>query len=171
MPNHLTQSESEAVKSFPQVAEEFCHLIKNQRDYTRKQFVDNVLINLSKLWTIGAQLPDVAPATEGIDISAEEVKRHSEECIRLSTTLGNKLGNLDTYWSVFDPTEEEQSAPSLLSRDLAEIFLDLQDALRLLASDKQIDDIYWEWRFDFREHWARHAIEALKVILFISPAA
>jgi len=33
------------------------------------------------------------------------------------------------------------------------------------------NDVYWEWKFDFREHWARHAVEALKVAIFISPLA
>jgi len=56
---------------------------------------------------IGAQLPDVEPATEGHDFTQEEANRHSEECVKLYNALRTKLGDLDTYWSVFDPTEQE----------------------------------------------------------------
>jgi hypothetical protein len=171
MPHQLTPSELEAINSFPQAAEEFCHLIENESGYTRRQFVENVLIYLSKLWALGSQLPDVEPATAGNDFSDEEVKRHSERCIKLSNTLRIKLGDLDTYWSVFNPTKQEQSTPTSLSVDLAEIYMDLKEAVKLLASSKHINDIYWEWGFAFREHWARHAVEALKVTLFISPLA
>ena len=171
MASKMTDSQLEAVKSFPIVAGEFCQLIENHEGYTRKHMVDNVLMLLSRLWAIGAQLPDLEPATEGHDFTQEEVKRHSEECVKHYTALRTKLADLDTYWSVFDPTEQEQSAPGSLSADLAEIYLDLRDSIGLLSSGQHINDVYWEWKFDFREHWARHAVEALKVAIFISPVA
>jgi uncharacterized protein DUF5063 len=66
---------------------------------------------------------------------------------------------------------QEPSAPNSLASDLAEIYFDLKDALKLLASGKHIDDVYWEWRFDFRERWARHTVESIKVALFLSSLA
>ena len=49
--------------------------------------------------------------------------------------------------------------------------MDLRDAIKSTKSVEPIDDVYWQWRFGFREHWARHAVEALKVVLFISRVA
>jgi Domain of unknown function (DUF5063) len=171
MADEMTLSELEVVKSFPRAAEEFCHLIENQSAYTRRQFVDNLLIHLSKLLSLGSQLPDVKPATENVDFSEEEIKCHTEECVKLSNTFRVKFGGLDTYWSVFDPTEQKQSVRSSLSLDLAEIYMDLRDVLKSRTSDNVTCDIYWDWKFDFREHWGRHAVEALKVALFISSMA
>jgi len=41
---------------------------------------------------------------------------------------------LDGYWEVFDPTEKEQPVFGSLAIDIAEIYLDLKDALRLLEN-------------------------------------
>ncbi|HTZ48603.1 MAG TPA: DUF5063 domain-containing protein [Verrucomicrobiae bacterium] len=132
---------------------------------------DNLLMHLSSLLFLGAHLPDVPSATEGTDFSHEDVERHSRRCIQLSSTLKAKLGDLDTYWSIFDPTKSQKSVPNSLSQDLAEIYMDLRDAIKSTKSVEPIDDVYWQWRFGFREHWARHAVEALKVVLFISRVA
>jgi hypothetical protein len=34
-----------------------------------------------------------------------------------------------------------------------------------------LEDIYFDWRLDFRSHWARHATSALKVAIQISDRA
>ena len=47
--------------------------------------------------------------------------------------------------------------------------MDLRDAIDSIKSVEPIDDLDWQWKFDFREH--RHAVEALKVVLFISRVA
>jgi Domain of unknown function (DUF5063) len=171
MAHQLTRLEGDAVNRFPYAAEQFCQLLENQGDLPRKQFVDNLLAHLSNLLFIGAHLPDVSPTTGGADFLNEDVERHSKECAQLSNILKIKLGNLDAYWSVFDPTEPQKSAPNSLSQDLAEICMDLRDAIELAKSGEPTADVYWQWRFDFREHWARHAVEALKVVLFISRMA
>lgn len=72
----MTPSELEAVKGFPQAAREFCLLIESHTLYTRKQFLAEVLLRLSKLWTVGLQLPDVVPSTPDIDYTDEDVKRY-----------------------------------------------------------------------------------------------
>lgn len=164
----MTSLERDAVNGFPKAAEQFCRLLENQTDFSRKQFVDSLLTLLSNLFFLGAHLPDVEPATGGTDFSQEDIDCHSRECVQLSNILKAKLGDLDTYWSVFDPTEPQKSAPGSLSQDLAEIYMDLREAIELVKTGVSAEDVYWQWRFDFREHWARHAVEALKVVLFIS---
>jgi len=171
MPRQLSDSELEAVNSFRLLAREFCQLIENQEGHTRRHLIENVLILLSKLLAIGIQLPDVQPATSDIQFTEDEVQLHAKEFVDLSKVIGAKLGDLDTYWSVFDPTEQAESAPCSLSADLAEIYMDLKDSVALLETSKEKMDVYWDWKFDFQEHWARHAIEAFKVALFILPLA
>jgi hypothetical protein len=113
----------------------------------------------------------VEPATEGIDHTAEDVAAHAEECAKLSGNLRQIFGKLDGYWEVFDPTEEEEPVFGSLSLDIAEICLDLKDALRLQKSGIALDNIHWSWRFGFRSHWSKHAASALRVLFHISDLA
>lgn len=171
MPAPWKQAEQEAVENFPRAAENFCELIDSHGEYSRGQFFDKVAVQLAHVCSIAAQLPIVEPDTEGKDYSEEEVASHTEEYQKLTNSLRKKIGDLDTYGTVFDPTIREEPNISSLSGDLAEIYLDLKDALELHRRAAAANDVYWDWRFDFRSHWSRHATEALKVILLTSDSA
>jgi hypothetical protein len=171
MSDAMTPDEQSAIERFPLVAEEFCHFIENYNGHSRKQLVQELTVRLARLCEVGARLPLVEPATEGVDSTPQSVASHTEEWAKLSGSLRRFFGELDGYWELFDPTEKEEPVFGSLATDIAEIYLDLKDALRLLKSGAALDDIHWEWRFDFREHWSRHATRALKVLLYISDLA
>ena len=166
MPAPWTQAEQEAVENFPRLAENLCRLMDTQAEYNRAQFFGSMAIQLAHVCAVAAQLPIVEPDTEGEDYSQDQVASHSEKQLRLADSLRKKIGDMDTYRTVFDPMSKEEPITCSLSDDLAEIYLDLMDALELHRRSRSINDTYWEWRFDFRSHWARHAADALKVILF-----
>jgi hypothetical protein len=42
--------------------------------------------------------------------------------------------------------------------------LDLEVGLALQLNGAKRDDFLWQWRFDFRNHWGRHAVSALTAI-------
>ena len=66
--------------------------------------------------------------------------------------------------SVFDPGEKEEALEMRLSLDIAEIYDDLKHGLELAESSAQRADVHWTWREDFRQHWGRHALNALRAI-------
>jgi len=167
----MTADERDAIERFPIVAEEFCHLVDDCGKGNRKQLVQELAVHLARLCEVAVCLPNVEPATEGVDHTSEVVAAHAQECVKLSSNLRQTFGQLDGYWEVFDPTEKEEPVSCSLAIDIAEIYLDLKDALKLLRSGAAINDIHWEWRFDFSEHWSRHASSALKVMLHISDLA
>ena len=171
MPDQLTQVEKEAVNKFPLAAGEFCRLIEGFESYDRKQMFDKLPVYLADLCQVASQLPNVEPVTERTDFRQEEITNHAREYARLSEALRKRFGDLDTYWTVFDITEKEEPARGSLASDITEIYLDLKDSLALISNGTAMDDIYWEWRFDFREHWSRHMAEALRVILQQSDSA
>lgn len=171
MADKMTQSEKDAIVEFPAVAEEFCRFIDDCGAYERKILIQDVSVLLARLCEVAARLPWVSPSTEGTDFSAESIAIHANEAQRLSKRLREQLGNLDVYWEVFDPTQKEEAISSSLSQDIAEIYLDLHDALKIQTSGASLDDIYFDWRFAFRGHWARHATSALKVAILISDGA
>ena len=69
---------------------------------------------------------------------------------------------------MFDPAEKEQPIQCSISADLADVYMDLKEALGLEASAADSEDVYWQWHFDFHSHWSRHAASALKALLVLS---
>lgn len=169
--NTMTAHERNALERFPIIAEEYCHLIDDCGKRDRKQFVQELVVHLARLCEVAVRLPNVEPATDGVDHTSEAVADHTEEWARLSGKLRQIFGPLDVYWEVFDPTEKEEPVSCSLAIDIAETYLDLRDALKLLDSGAAPNDIPWEWRCDFHEHWSRHASGALRVLLHISDLA
>ena len=171
MADNMTPSERDAVEQFPAVAQEFCRFIESSSGYERKRLVQGVSVLLARLCEVAARLPGVSPSTGGTDIRDESIALRATEGSRLSARLREQLGNLDEYWDVFDPTQKEEVILCSLSQDISEIYMDLRDALKLQTSGASLDDIYFEWRLDFRSHWARHVTSALKVAIQISDRA
>ena len=74
------------------------------------------------------------------------------------------LGNNDYYWTA-DPLEEpKMQLGGSLADDLADIYLEMKINLNLLAEGASENEIVWDWRFGFWNHWGAHAVEALRVI-------
>ena len=167
----MTADERSAIERFPLIAVEFCRLIDDCDKLNRRQFVNELAAHLAMLCEVGVRLPSVEPATEDVDHTPEAVAAHTEEWVKLSGNLRRIFGSLDGYWEVFDPTQKGDPVSCSLAIDIAEVYLDLKDSLTLLRSGTAIDDIHWQWRFDFHDHWSRHASSVLKVMLHISDLA
>ncbi len=171
MSDGMTAEERKAIERFPLVAAEYFRLIDDCGKLNRRQLVQELSVHLARLCEVGVRLPSVEPATADIDNTPEAVAAHTEEWVKLSTKLRQIFGPLDVYWEVFDPTQKEDPVSCSLAIDIAEIYLDLKDALRLQKSGAALNDILWEWRFDFHSHWSRHATGALRAMFHISDLA
>ena len=165
----LSRDDEEAVKNFQLQAQQFCKFIDACGCLNQSKLIRELCVRVARICEAGARLPPAIPATgNGNDFTAESVRDRSEQCVARSLSLGRQLGELDRYWDVFDPSEKEEPILCLLSRDLAEIYMDLQGVVKLGASGADRADIYWQWRFDFLSHWSRHAASALKALLALS---
>lgn len=171
MADEMTPSEQDAIAEFPAIAEKFCRFIDNCGGFERGRVVHGISVLVARLCEVAARLPSVIPSTEGTDFTAEPVDAHVSECGRLSKRLRGQLGDLDEYWEVFDPTQKEEPLRCSLSQDIAEIYLDLREALKIQTSGASLDDIYFDWRLAFRSHWGRHATSALKIAILVSDGA
>jgi Domain of unknown function (DUF5063) len=165
--NIMTADERNALERFPVIAEEFCHLIDNRDKRNRKQLVHELAVHLARLCEVAVRLPLVQPSTVDIDNTPEDLAVHTEEWAKLSGKLRQIFGPLDVYWEVFDPTQREDPVSCSLAIDIAEIYLDLKDALRFQKSGAALNDLYWQWRFDSHSHWSKHATGALRTLFHI----
>jgi len=171
MADEMTQSERDAIAQFPVVAEEFCRFIDNCSGFDRKRLIQDVGVLLAKLSQAATRLPLVTPSSGGADSRDESVAARANEEYQISKRLREQLGDLDEFWDVFDPTQKEEVVLCSLSRHIAEIYMDLKDALKLQGSGACLDDIYFDWCFAFRSHWAWHAASAAKAVILISHRA
>ena len=116
---------------------------------------------LPRLYSTATNLPDARP--EGDEEPARESR--FEDWQLIGGRLDRLLGDHDLYWAI-DPTgtAEQEPIAGSLSDDLADIYLDLNDGLRLLAAGGPVADAVWEWRFAFWSHWGAHAADAIRVI-------
>ncbi len=69
------------------------------------------------------------------------------------------------YSTFFNPTKvnEDESVVGDLADDLADMYRDIKDGLRLYDHG-HIAEAVWSWRNSFQTHWGRHATNALYVL-------
>jgi len=152
----MTADERNAIETFPGLTGEFCFLIEDC-DNRSRQFVQELAVHLSRLCEVGLRLPLAESATDDVKHTPEGTAVHTKEWAKLSDKLRQIFGPLDLYWEVFDPTQKADPVSCSLAIDIAEIYLDLKDALKLQKSGAALNDMYWQWRFDFHSHWSKHA--------------
>jgi hypothetical protein len=168
MPLELKQGEKLALESFPEAAQEFCRFVNQYSPDQSQAFIQELFARLARVCEVANRLPWVDPATHDVKINQDEIQSHVDECFKLSKRLRRAFGRFDSYWDVFDPTQKEQPVNGSLANDIAEIYLDLKEALSLLRNGSDLSDVHWQWRFDFHSHWGRHAGSALRALLRIS---
>ena len=144
---------------FRSVATRYVALIDEAEDC--EQLLAGLASLLPVLYSTAVGLPDVEPETD--DGPVPESRFEDWQLVR--GRLDRLLGDGDLYWAI-DPsgTGEQQPAAGSLSDDLADIYLDVNEGLALLAAGGSEVDAVWEWRFSFWSHWGTHAADAIRVI-------
>jgi hypothetical protein len=155
---------SPEAEEFEAAARAFCSLIDRHAGYDAAQLLVAVEPLLARVYQAGASLTtEVTPTSE----HPADDKVSVDDVQEINHALGAILGRYDAYWELFDPLESsEEPVGGMLSGDLTEIYLDLRNALALLAPGRDLDpsDVLWEWRFAFASHWGRHAASGLRVV-------
>jgi hypothetical protein len=164
MPHELTHDEKLALESFPLAAREFCRFVGQSRMDQREPFIQQLFGHLARICEIAIRLPWVDPTTEDVEIDQDDIRSKTDECFKLADRLRTIFGKFDNYWEIFDSTQKEEAVNGSLANDVAEICMDLKDALSLVENGTDLNDAHWQWRFDFRNHWGRHAVSALKAM-------
>lgn len=158
------QGESDVIKSFQLLAGELCKAVVSLDEQKPDEFLAKIASILGSLYSVSVLLPDVSPKTNGRLHSKRNLVQHTKRYKRLNELLAAKLGSVNGYWKVFDPPDKKSLVSTTLSDDLADICLDLEDGLALQRSGVPRNDFLWQWRFDFRAHWGRHAVSAMTAI-------
>jgi Domain of unknown function (DUF5063) len=143
------------IERFTEVAREFCALLETATQLDLREFRTRLLHVLPALYLAGANLPQL-----DVDADVEHVPLELD----LLVALSKHLGDHDGYWEVFDPTQRTKPVKGLLSADLSEIRFDRQQGLLALERGTPLEEVVWEWRFGFENHWGEHLVDALRAI-------
>jgi hypothetical protein len=145
---------------FRVAATNFIKVVDSAPNLERDEFMASVNRSLAELYSSALYLPVVEPDTAG----ADGTPFATEKWAGLFHSLREKIGPLDAYWAIFDSTEKSEPAQGSLAGDISEIYYDLKENLQLEETGITSGDLLWELHESFREHWGRHATEALKAI-------
>jgi hypothetical protein len=104
------------------------------------------------------------PNTVEVPPSLDEVAQVSEDEWRLVFDHAQTLP-LRHYGEVFDPLELPPEDPVVgdVADDIADIYRDIASGLRLFDSGRSSDAL-WEWGYNFRVHWGKHAGGAIRAL-------
>jgi hypothetical protein len=150
----------ELMHRFRAAATKFIEVVDSAPHFETEAFLANVSHSMAELYSVAISLPAVEPETTGTDESPVQTDKWDE----LRRSLGEKIGPLDTYWTIFDSTKKQEPAQGSLAGDISEIYFDLKQSLQLEESGVAQPDVLFDWRLDFRSHWGRHLLEALTAI-------
>jgi hypothetical protein len=166
---------AEIATRFASVAEEFCSVIDSAPNLDKIELLVHVYRILPQLIGEAISLPNTKLSE---DESQEEESRKSQARARLRLSdaqwrqlyefLKVKLGDLNLYWEVWDPTKDNEAIHGSLADDFADIYRDLKEGLNVgEAHQARPADNIWHWRFGYYSHWGKHAIDALRTIHFL----
>lgn len=156
----MSDNLSSLLHRFRAAATNFIKVVDSAPNLERDEFIASVNRSLAELYSSALYLPVVEPDTAG----ANGTSFASDKWVGLFHSLKEKIGPLDAYWGIFDSTEKSEPAQGSLAGDISEIYYDLKENLQLEETGITSGDLLWDLRESFREHWGRHATEALKAI-------
>jgi hypothetical protein len=166
---------AEVASRFASVARQFCNVIDSAPNVDRIELLEQIYRILPQLIGEAMKLPDIHL---GEDEGEGEESKESQSRARLRLSdaqwrqlhelLKTKLGDLNLYWEVWDPTKDTKAIHGSLADDFADIYRDLKEELNLGETNQALsEDNIWHWRFGYYSHWGKHAIDALRTIHFL----
>ena len=170
-----TQDYSDNAKRFAAVVQRYCELVESAPTLDRNTFLLSVYKLLPDVIREAVSLPDTDPwkrndeSDEGEEDFRDDspgARNHEEASQKIYLLLKEKLGELNLYWTVFDPTKEKEAIHGSLADDIAGIYGDLKGPYDGLKQQLTISPavVIWHWRVHFYCHWGDHAISALRTI-------
>ena len=139
---------------------DFCAAVDSYASLSPEAFLSKIGNVLVELYGHALALPIVEPNSH----DADKIRFHKEEVGNVWISLRDRFGPLDMYWTVLNANQQGEPIQAGLSQDISEIYSDLKDNLEVAGRGAINADVVWTLRDDFRHHWGRHAVDALKAI-------
>lgn len=159
---------------FASVCQRYCDIVDASARTEKIELLLQLYRVLPELILEAIRLPDTDPWKHDEDddscldltLSSDPgLRKSSEEWGRLYELLKGKFGEPPFYWTVFNPVQDKEAIEASLADDIADIYGDVIEGVRLLAKPSaNPEEIIWEWRISFHSHWGNHALQALRTL-------
>lgn len=143
----------------------FCTTIENSQDKSKKDFVRELMLSLSSLYTAALTLPEFME-----DLLEEELENYVTEELYMAVedVVKQKLGAEDNYLTTQCAEMKYSDTPVLhnISEDVADIYQAVCDALKRLQSEQEeiMTAAMAECVSSFREYWGLNCVRALEAL-------
>lgn len=167
---------TEVARKFTSIAREYCGIVESAQNLGRLELLERVHTILPQLICEAVTLPiteigDTAFRDDEeaqVSTGVEQDRMNEEQSARLYELLKAKLGDMDIYWQVWNPTKDSVAIHGSLADDFADIYSDLKATI---TRDGDLrgspEEVIWEWRTGYYSHWGKHAIDGLKTLHFL----
>ena len=158
------KSQGNIVKDFLLVANEYCILMENIIEYSKKELLEKVQKILSLIYIKASVLP--VPG-EGNDLYVEKFVQE-EDWQFIQNGLAAKLGSNESFFEVLTPDSlETDNAESIgLSEALTDVYQDMQDIVTLfqLGNEESLEGGLFDCKINFERYWGPRLLAVLSVI-------
>jgi hypothetical protein len=161
--SHIVYSKN--VLEFVTVSNEFCNILENSNEYTKKDFIGIALKILPLLYLKAVVLPKTEEelADEFVDkVVDEDLYQHIQMLVR------DKMGQHDDYLEVFTAEMQHSDVPlsSNISEDLADIYQDVKNFIEAYktAVTEIMNDALFEITGNFELVWGQRLVNTLRAL-------
>ncbi len=161
--SHIVYSKN--VLEFVTVSNEFCNILENSNEYTKKDFIGIALKILPLLYLKAVVLPKTEEelADEFVDkVVDEDLYQHVQTLVR------NKMGQHDDYLEVFTAEMQHSDVPltSNISEDLSDIYQDVKNFIEAYktAVTEIMNDALLEITGNFELVWGQRLVNTLRAL-------
>ena len=168
-PNAARTTRDQKLRHFVEVAEAYCSLIERHGRYERMRFVRRCAALLGRLYAAALELPKGRLSSRMSVRQDETVDARRARASELRDSLRGHLGQIDDFWVIYCPYEQEDGVQTSHSDALTDIWSDLKPGLRLFAEGTTTAQRHAiaSWRLHLHSHWGRHLTEALNAMEWI----
>ena len=156
--------DKQRIEEFLLVANEYCTLIENMTEYSKKELLEKIqkILGLLYLKTSVLQVND-------LNTDAYIEKFVQEEDWRfIQNSLAGKLGTQESFFDVFTPetvgTGNEENIS--LSEGLTDVYQDMKDIVTLfqLGNEDGLDAGLFDCKINFERYWGPRLLAVLSII-------
>ncbi|MCQ2196719.1 MAG: DUF5063 domain-containing protein [Bacteroidaceae bacterium] len=150
------------VLEFAQVAVQFCALLEQCGDKTRRELTETLLKLIPLLYLKAELLPDVE--SDGAFLPDDQVTEQDYDFVRCS--LAGVLGNEDEYLDVvFDEMmQTDDTQWKRISENLADVYQPVRNFLATYQGGLEdcMQDALWALKDNFELYWGESLVDALR---------
>lgn len=156
--------QSNIVKDFLLVANEYCMLMESMAEYSKKELLEKAQKILGLIYIKASVLPVLV---EGNDLYVEKFVQE-EDWQFIQNGLAGKFGTLESFFEVFTPeTLETDNAENInLSEALTDVYQDMKDIVTLyqLGNEESLEGGLFDCKINFERYWGPRLLAVLSVI-------